>query len=176
MIAMTILQVSVMFAEITSKVIAESQQNRAKLQYVPMSFNLYQCAQIALFAQKQTLLTMHCTINCCSISRPLNVALKFQPHSPARWQQKAPRQRGWVSVGLPLRARFSTHFCLTSGHLFNSIIGFTVFFFDAHSSEFLLKTKFIFGAKLLRGVKLTVITEPSVRAKHRHVQGAFVND
>lgn len=91
MIAMTILQVSVMFAEITSKVIAESQHDRAKLQCVPMRSNLYQCAQIALFAQKHGLLTMHSPEYCCSISRPLNVALKFQPHSPARWQQKAPR-------------------------------------------------------------------------------------
>lgn len=44
--------VIIIFTEITSKVIAESQHDRAKLQYVPVRLNLYQCAQIALFAQK----------------------------------------------------------------------------------------------------------------------------
>lgn len=88
MIAMTILQVSVMFAEITSKVIAESQQDRAKLQYVPMSFNLYQCAQIALFAQEHGLLTMNSPKDCCSISRPLNAAFKFQPHCSQEGNKK----------------------------------------------------------------------------------------
>ncbi len=71
------LQLNTIFTEITSKVIAKSQHNRAKLQYVPMRFNPYQYAQIALFAQKQTLLTMHYAINCCSIPRPLNAAIKI---------------------------------------------------------------------------------------------------
>ncbi|MGU0055435.1 hypothetical protein ACVXG7_02820 [Enterobacter hormaechei] len=94
---------------------------------------------------------------------------------PYLLHKKAPHVRGLILVesmgGKDIKPFwFNFHSFLQAGNQ-SSILVFNTF-----SPEFLLKTKFIFGAKLLRGVKLTVITEPSVRAKHRHIQGFFVND